>query len=201
MQYKNYNMFINIKNLFNLPNPKMLPFLLVLKQSSKKDVVEKLAMLLSDDEDLDELISKGYVKVLKSKKTDNLIEKIRLDKKGTAFLHSLEEPEVEEQDKRIFDWLADQYKRNDKQIGNGKKTQRLIASFREKSGIEKNDLAFLCDAFIKDDEQQEYSFKLEYVFWKPTNMFQTRFVLEDSRLYKYYLKRKKYFDNKFKTIK
>jgi hypothetical protein len=126
---------------------------------------------------------------------------LRLGKKGTAYLHSLEEAEVLDEDKKIFDWLAEIYKKNDKQIGNGKRTQRHIASFREKTGIEKNKLAFLCDTFIKDDSEMEWSFKLEYVFFKPTNAFQTRFVLEDSRLFKYHTKRKEFFENKFKNIK
>ena len=194
-------MHINIPNLLKLKNPLMLPFLLVLKQASKKDVKEDLARLIISDSDLNYLVENKYVKVIKGKKGDDFFDKLRLDKKGNLFLNSLDEADVLDEDTRIFDWLSEIYKRKDKQIGNGKKTQRLIASFREKSGIEKNKLAFLCDTFIKDDEQQEWSFKLEYVFWKPTNMFQTKFNLDDSRLYKYYLKRKTFFDNKFKGIK
>ena len=51
--------------------------------------------------------------------------------------------------------------------------------------------------FILDDSEQDWSFKLEFVFWKPSNLFQTKFVLEDSRLWKYYNKKKAYFDKKF----
>jgi hypothetical protein len=194
-------MHINVKNLLSLSNPLMLPFLLLLKQVPKKDLTEELARLIIDDPSLDNLIEEGYVKVIKSKKDADMISLLRLDKKGTAYLHSLEEAEVLDEDKKIFDWLSEIYKKNDKQIGNGKRTQRHIASFREKTDIEKNKLAFLCDTFIKDDSEMEWSFKLEYVFFKPTNAFQTRFVLEDSRLYKYYMKRKEFFDNKFKSIK
>lgn len=193
-------MHINVDNLFKLPNPLMLPLLLVLKQATKKDVSDQVASLIISDEDIDTLEKEGYIKYIKGKKTQSIIYRMRLDKKGTKFLNDLDEPMVEEQDVKIFDWLSKIYKDNDKKIGNGKKTKRLIASFREKSGIEKNHLAFLCNSFINDDEQQEWSFMLEYVFWKPQNVFQTKFVLEDSRLWKYYNDRKGYFDNEFKKL-
>lgn len=194
-------MYINVENLFKLPNPLTLPLLLVLKQAAKKDVTKEIANLVISDEDIDILEKNGYIKYIKGKKADSLIERMRLDKKGTQFLNELDEPDVEEQDVKIFDWLSAIYKKRGKEIGNGKKTQRLIASFREKSGIEKNHLAYLCNSFINDEEQQEWSFKLEFVFWKPTNLFQTKFVLEDSRLWKYYTKRQNYFDNEFKKLK
>ena len=193
-------MYINITALFKLPDPRMLPLLLVLKQAGKKDVVNELASLINNDEDIDILESGGYIKHIKGKKGDSLIHRMRLDKKGTAFLNSLDEADVLEEDIVIFNWLSGIYKKREKHIGNGKKTKRLIASFREKSGIEKNSLAFLCNAFINDDDEQEYSFKLENVFWKPANLFQTRFILEDSRLWKYYNKKKDYFDKEFKRI-
>ncbi len=189
---------INIKNLFSLPNPKALPLLLVLKQAQKKDLSLEIASLVTSDEDLEALEKEGYIKYIKGKSKDNIMQRMRLDKKGTTFLNSLESAEVEEQDIVVFDWLAKVYKKNEKQIGNGKKTKRLIASFREKSGIEKNNLLILCNTFINDEEEQEWSFKLEYVFWKPQNVYQTRFILEDSRLWKYYNKRKDFFDKSFK---
>lgn len=193
--------YVNIKNLFKLPNPLILPLLLVLRHAAKKDVSEQVVSLVTSDEDLEFLQKNGFIKFIKGNKNQNEFQRMRLDKKGTKFLNELDEPDVEEQDVKIFDWLSQIYKERDKQIGNGKKTKRLIASFREKSGIEKNELAFLCNTFINDDGEQEYSHKLENVFWKPTNLFQTKFVLEDSRLWKYYSKRKHYFDVEFKKLK
>lgn len=193
-------MYINIKNLFKI-DPTILPLLLVAKQAGKKELSTEIAMLLPEDDITDKLIEDGYLKLLKGKANQELPEKIRLGKKGTEFLNSLDQPDVEEEDIKVFIWLSDVYKKRNKQIGNGKNTKRLIASFREKSGIEKNELAFLCKTFIDDEEQQEWSFKLEYVFWKPKNLFQTKFVLEDSRLWTYYNKRKTYFDKAFKNLK
>lgn len=192
-------MYVNIKNLFTI-NPLLLPILLVLRHASKEDVSEKIAMLITSDKDLEYLEENSYIKYIKGKKEDNQFQRMRLDKKGTEYLNSLEEADVTDEDVTIFNWLSDIYKSKDKQIGNGKKTKRLIASFREKSGIEKNNLAYLCNTFINDDEEQEWSFKLEYVFFKPANAYQTRFTLEQSRLYQYYIKKKNFFDSKFKNL-
>jgi len=190
-------MYINISTLIKLPNPLTLPLLLVLKQAGKKDVSVHVTSVLTNEEDLKVLEESGYISYVKGKKGETIFERMRLGKKGRDFLNELDEPEVEEQDERIFKWLSETYKKREKEIGNGKKTKRLIAAFREKSEIEKNHLAFLCNEFILDDSEQEWSFKLEFVFWKPSNLFQTKFVLEDSRLWKYYNKKKAYFDKKF----
>jgi len=191
---------INIDNLFKLKNPLVLPLLLVLQYAAKKDVSEQIAVLL-DDSELEYLLENKFVKYIKGTKKQNELQKLRLNKKGTEFLNNLDEPEVEKQDLKIFNWLSEIYKKKEKQIGNGKRTKKLIASFREKSEIEKNSLAFLCNEFINDENEQEYSHKLEYVFFKPNNAFQVKFVLESSRLYQYYMNKKAYFDNKFKEFK
>ena len=107
---------------------------------------------------------------------------------------------MEEQDITIFNWLKNIYLKRGKTVGNGKRTQRLIASFRVKSGIELNKLSYLCKTFITDEEQQEYSHKLENVFYKPKTMFATKFVLEDSRLWQYYMKHKTMFDKEFEKL-
>lgn len=195
--------YVNLKNLFKLEFVHNIVYLFILKHAGKKenDVYEYLLKSGCTLGHLKDLEKQGYVKFIKGKKNETEFLKARLDKKGVEFLNSLDEPSVEEEDITIFNWLSGVYKERQKQIGNIKKTKYLIASFREKSGIDKNKLAFLCKSFINDDDEQEYSFKLEYVFWKPQNLFQVRFNLDDSRLWQYYNKNKKYFDNKFKTMK
>jgi hypothetical protein len=46
----------------------------------------------------------------------------------------------------------------------------------------------------------EYNMKLEFAFFKPTNVFQVKFDLDQSRLYAYYIKRKDFFDSKFEKL-
>lgn len=189
--------YINTNNLLGSINPLNLPLLLVLENASKEDISMKLSKVIFCDEELNILIEKGYVKEIKGKKSDSFLQKLRLDSKGRKWLDSLSEAGVEEQDKTIFEWLKNIYQKNEKSIGNGKKTQRHIASFRTESGIEKNKLAFLCQEFIDDESEMEYSHKLENVFFRPVNVYDTKFDINESRLYKYYLKKQVYFDSKF----
>lgn len=146
------------------------------------------------------LTDAGYLDKIKGKPKDTEESKIRLSKKGKKALEDIETPEVLPEDIILFDWMADVYTRLGKEIGNKKKTKMYIAFFRTHSGIEKNHLATLLEQFVRDDDNMEYNIKLEYAFFKPSNVFQVKFDLEQSRLYLYYLKRKDYFDARFKEI-
>ncbi len=79
-------------------------------------------------------------------------------------------------------------------------TKMYIALFRVHSGIEKNHLAALLEKFVKDESNMEFNFRLEYAFFKPTNVFQVKFELDQSRLYMYYLKNKRVFDQIFEQV-
>lgn len=147
---------------------------------------------------IEDLIDKEFIKRIKvPKKLEGTAESLRITPKGNKFLEELETPEVEEEDKVVFEWLKKHYKKLGKEVGNGARTQRHIRDFRTKSGIQKNNLLKLCLAFIQDEDNMQYNNILEYCFYKPLTAFQTRFQLEDSRLYKYYLKREDYFKSVF----
>ena len=126
--------------------------------------------------------------------------KLRLSDKGKDLLKELEEPEVLEEDVVVYNWLRDFYTKSGKDIGNGAKTKRHIRDFRIKSGISKNSLVFLCTTFLKDENNMMYNQKLEYAFYKPPTAFETRFNLEESRIWNYYKKHIEYFTNKFKEL-
>lgn len=135
---------------------------------------------------------------IKSKKKDeHLYISLRLSEVGKQLMSELEEAEVEEQDERVLQWLCDQYLKLGKTIGNRKRTGRYIRDFRIKSSIEKNNLIRLCLDFISDEDNMEYNNVLEYAFYKAPTAFQTKFNLEDSRLYKHYTKHKERLDNTF----
>ena len=134
------------------------------------------------------------------KKSDDQFVCIRLSKKGTAWLEEIEIPEITEDDLKIYSWLEGIYMNSGKEVGNKKKTKMFIAQFRANSSIHKNNLAFLCKTFIEDPDQFEYSKRLEYLFFKPANLFTTKFDIEASRLYQYYLKYKDEFDKKFNEL-
>lgn len=144
------------------------------------------------------LLERELIKKIKvPKKLEESAEALRITPQGNKFLEELETPEVEEEDKVVFEWLKKHYKKLGKEVGNGARTQRHIRDFRTKSGIQKNNLLKLCLAFIQDEDNMQYNNILEYCFYKPLTAFQTRFQLEDSRLYKYYLKREDYFKSVF----
>lgn len=140
------------------------------------------------------------VKYVQGSKKASKSSLVRLSDKGAKILEEIQVPGINNDDLDVYSWLEGVYKKQGKEIGNSKKTKSLISQFRVHSGIERNHLAFLCKTFINDEKEMEYSQKLEFLFWKPSNLFQTKFDIEQSRLYQYYLKRKGQFDAKFLTI-
>ena len=138
------------------------------------------------------------IKHIKQKnKKEHLYTSLRLSDDGKALLSEIEEAEVDENDKKVGEWLINHYKQMDKQVGNSKRLMRHIRDFRLKSGIEKNNLIKVCLDFISDEDNMQYNNILEFAFYKPLTAFQTRFQLEDSRIYKHYLKKEEYFKSIF----
>lgn len=150
---------------------------------------------------LDRYQNLGYITLVKAKnKSDSIQNRVRLSPKGSELLEDLQVPEVNSEDLMLYDWLESTYKKEDKEIGNRKKTKLYIALFRSHSGIDRNKLALLCKTFMNDSSQFEWSKRLEFLFFKPGNVFSVKFDLEQSKLYQYYLKHKEHFDNKFAKI-
>lgn len=179
--------YINVDNLFKLPNPLMLPLLLVLKQATKKDVSDQVACLAMSDEDLDELEKGGYIKYIQGKKTQSIIHRMRLDKKGTAFLNTLQDPEITENDIAMFNHLCTMYldhEDEERHIGNKKKTLEYCAEFRQLMELGIYEMYWLCWFFL-----QEHSFtkKLEYIFFNSNKHRYGTFKgnLADSPLYQF----------------
>jgi hypothetical protein len=174
--------------------------LLAIKQNKTEDLSEYLSEFLTEDVQ-NRFEETGYVGYVKTKSTEDTIYKlIRTTTKANTFLSDIETPEIEVQDLKIFDWLFKVYVGTDKVVGNAKKTKMFIALFRAHSGIEKNQLAFLLKTFINDPEQFEWSKKLEFLFFKGASVFSTKFDIEQSRLYQYYLMNKTQFDKIFLTL-
>lgn len=144
--------------------------------------------------------TRELVKFINGTKKDSKFKLVRLSDKGSKILEEIQVGGINQDDLDVYEWLESVYKNSGKEVGNMKKTKSLIAQFRVNSGIERNHLAYLCKVFINDEKEMEWSNKLEFLFWKPANLFQTKFDIEQSRLYQYYLKRKEQFDAKFLTI-
>ena len=192
-------MYVNFKML----EVKELDFTdLLTLQAAKQNKAGRTASVIEkvSDARLEALLNRGLLSTIKGKKSESIYTKYRITKKGSSLLDLIETPEVEEEDLILFDWISDVYLKKGKEIGNKRKTKMYIALFRTHSGIEKNHLATLLEKFVNDDSNMEYNFRLEYAFFKPSNMFQVRFDLEQSRLYQYYINHKTFFDNLFENL-
>lgn len=157
---------------------------------------------LNDETVITNLLDLSYIKKIKRRnKTETENSLLRLNKKGKEFLDKLEEAPVLEEHKIVAEWLCKTYLGLGKKIGNKAQLIRNIRDFSNATDISKNRLVQLCTTFVNDESQMEYSFYLEYIFWKAPNAFATRFSLENSRLWRYYQERQDYFDNEWEQEK
>ena len=173
-------------------------------QLISQNKTEKLEEIITDNIPLSVLNwyqELEYVTLVKAKnKSDSIQNRIRLSSKGNDLLEDLQVPQINDDDLQLYEWLERTYQKEGKELGNRKKTKLYIALFRANSGIDRNKLALLCKAFMNDSSQFEWSKRLEFLFFKPGNVFSVKFDLEQSKLYQYYIKHKEHFDNKFAKI-
>lgn len=173
-------------------------------QLISQNKTEKLEEIITDNIPLSVLNwyqELEYVTLVKAKnKSDSIQNRIRLSSKGNDLLEDLQVPQINDDDLQLYEWLERTYQKEGKELGNRKKTKLYIALFRVNSGIDRNKLALLCKTFMNDSSQFEWSKKLEFLFFKPGNVFSVKFDLEQSKLYQYYIKHKEHFDNKFAKI-
>ena len=196
-------MFINFKNI----EKRFLTYTeaLILQctaQMRSEDFSESLEKLCEGDTGvLLKLEEREYISfVSKKKKADTLFNTARLTSFGKEVVASFDEPILTREDEIIWDWLVKIYKKKGKEVGNARKGKLHLAEFRSHSGISKNSLGYLCKSFMEDEKQMAWSMRLEYLFWKPSNVFETRFSLDASRLYQYYLNNKTIFDKYFEKL-
>lgn len=180
-------MYVNLDNIFKLKDPLMLPLLLILKHAAKKDVSEKIQSLGYKDTDYSKLQVDGYIKFIKGTNKQTLLQKMRLDKKGTQYLNSLQDPEITENDTKMFDYLCEMYlshEDTERHIGNKKKTLQYCAEFRQILELDVYEMYWLCWMFL---QEHQFTKKLEYIFFNSNkNRYGTfRGNLGDSPLYQF----------------
>jgi len=166
-------------------------FLAAIKQTELKYLEESFTEV--DYSRFNEL---SLIKHIKAKRKDeSALVSLRLNDKGLQLLEDINSAPIEPEDQQVYDWLSNHYKSAGKEIGNRKKTLSHIKDFRIKSGIQKNNLIKLCVEFLKENEER--SNKLEFIFYYPKTVFATRFDIEESWLYSFYLKKEDYFKSIF----
>ena len=182
----------------------------LLKQNQTEDLEKELVLYLSDDI-LERFKEDGLITSIKKRRKDESDFRVmRLSTKGKKMLKDFTENfEGTEEDRIIAEWAIEQYKRKDKEVGNEGRVKKYLTLFRQETDIDKNKLAYLIGHFLKDDYVDDTSRVLEYALFYPkkfttdggrTIAFQATWDVEDSWLYRHYLKNKKEFDEKFETL-
>jgi hypothetical protein len=195
-------MYVNV-NLLKSRNLSLHEFavLSLLRQNKFENNVDLLEKECNIDV-LKKFNDLGLIEQVKRKnKAQNELELIRTTKKGNDWLDDINTAEICEDDIRLFDWLESVYKSMGKETGNKRKCKNYIAQFRVNSGVCRNHLAFLCQTFINDEKEIEFSQKLEFLFFKGANLFSVKFDINQSRLFQYFDKQRDYFEQEFLKIK
>ena len=173
----------------------------LIKQNRIESLSEEIKFEVLETTIVERFSNLGYIELIKGSSKDNLYQKIRTTKKGNETLEDIGTPEVNTDDLKLYDWLEKVYLSLGKQVGNKRKCKNFIAQFRVNSGIFRNELAFLCQTFINDEKEIEFSQKLEFLFFKGANLFSVKFDIYQSRLFQYFEKNKNMFEAEFKKIK
>lgn len=193
-------MYVNFKLLNSRGlTPNEFMFLLAAKTNKTEDSSSVIEYYFKDV--LSKFKGTNLVVFVKPKnKAENDYNTVRLSSVGLELIEDITTSEITEDDIKLFNWLEGVYKSMDKEAGNKRKCKNFIAQFRVNSGICKNHLAFLCQTFINDEKEIEFSQKLEFLFFKGANLFSVKFDIYQSRLFQYYEKRKDFFESQFKNI-
>lgn len=179
-------MYLNFKEYLKIGlTPDILIFLLAIQQGEINYLEDNEHILIKVEE---------YTRLIKGTNKQTIIEKIRLNKKGKELLSKLESFEIDNDDEKVFSFMKEIYIQLGKEIGNSKKTKRYINWFKKETGITRNRLISLLRTFVSDKENMQYNNILEYAFYKPPTVFETKPKLEESRLYNYYLKKEEQFE-------
>lgn len=117
----------------------------------------------------------------------------RLNKEGTNLLENLKFVRSTKDDVVIADYLAKEYEKMDKQVGNKKQLIENIALFRKHSSLSAKGVFVLIQEFLKDDTLLEYSKRADYLISKPQR-FENKFDINGSALYQFYLRKKMRID-------
>lgn len=120
----------------------------------------------------------GYVDRLKDRSP-------RLSKKGNEVLELLQIPNVSEKHVSMAEYLIEKYKEDqDKILCSKNKLVELVSWFCAEANLTARELYELLLRYWESDDSA-YNKKLDYLFWKPVNMYAKRNINE-SRLYIWY---------------
>lgn len=195
------NMYLNFKLAKELNiSPQQILLLQAIKQQGSEKLDDIIPLLIQEDTLLENLSKNQYIKLIKGKKDQSEIERLRITSKGTKLLEDISTPEITEGDLQMYSYLENIYlshEDEERHIGNKKKTKIYCAIFRNYLSLSLHQMYWLCWLFL-----QEYSHtkRLEYIFFNSNKQRYGKFQnnIEDSPLYQYYDQNKEKIENFWK---
>ena len=182
-----YINFIAAEELYDLTPTEVIYILLVRQSVSEKRCGEYL-------KDLEVNKSKLLQYIDLNKKGE-----LRLSKKGIEVLENLKSYKSDKDDIVIADYLAKEYTKLDKQVGNKKQLIENIAHFRKHSSLSSKGIFVLIQEFLKDDTLLTYSQRADYLISKPQR-FENKFDINGSMLYQFYLRNRERINELIESI-
>lgn len=176
-------------------SPNELVCLVAIKQGFKK---------LINEDYLEKFSEQGFIKYVKGKKDSQLVDLVRLDKKGKDLLVRLSYAGVvDEETDRLSAWLMNVYKNKEGGfVKNKAEFKRRLHWFKTITKIEGNFLAILINLSLqdmydvncgvsyfdykKDNPRTILSNLGENLFFRPDSHFDKHYTLDKSPLYTYY---------------
>ncbi len=178
-------MYINIE-LLKSRNLSLLDLQVIQlsKQARMEDVSELLSQYLPIVEDL---ITKGYLELIKGKKGDSEFQRIRATKLGLEVIDLISTPIVQDVDIQMYNYLTSMYLEEDatRTIGNRKAGLRYCSEFRQIMGFTPHEMYWLCYMFVQNTV---YTKVLELIFFEKKHFPYGKFKdnLDSSKLYQFW---------------
>lgn len=173
-------MYINFKQLakYNLDMTD-LGALLAIKQKDWEIFAERVFQSHQDNI-IQKLLDSKLIQPLKSKSG------YQLSNLGKSALKSLEIANLDDSHKEQFQKLVEAYQAvgQEAKLGNLKKGLQYFVDFMSQSDVEFDVILNVVEDYLQENLREPmYLRKLETLIFKPSNVYSTKFKLEESKLY------------------
>lgn len=151
---------------------------LVLQKIFQKDFL----LIKNNDTDIKYLLEQNFIQYLSSDKGKNLLENLRVSKKGVNLLNNISEKDYTDEIGVLLKNLTDLYERENKYVGNSLEVRNRLIWFVAQTGFNSKTISNMVEEYLT--ENTEYTLSLENLIWKPqSKAFSVHKNIKDSKLY------------------
>lgn len=138
--------------------------------------------------DVQHLIAQDWLTTIKVKKISN--SALRLSKKAKQLLKTLQVVGITDEAQQLFTRIVDLYINNghESKIGNRRELIRRISWFLVETNFPQDQVYNLIEDYMLRLNDSTYLTKAENLFWKPANLYASKYTLSQSKLYDMYLR-------------